>query len=593
MKDLQNLLPHGQTLKDAYKRPLLRNWSLLIIECTLIPFLFMAAPFYWYVIQELPVRRSDWYSLFDHLMVKGQGFIWQVEGTRWLMFTLHLFLQMVLTRRVSLLVPQVAAAWTKWTSSLNLKESSITAAASWTEVLVDCSGYLFNLVSCVSLYFLSKHLFAYDPNARTWQYFLQCTVLLATLFSAGLAIEKMILHKLVIDFQRTIYQERVYKCMWAGWVVKTIRSYISNQRQQGGQEKSSWRPRAFPFRPNSDLLAAFMLESASVRGQKKQSVEEISAFFDGIIEEHHLVKVFGDVDVAKKAYSMLSEGLNGNNNDALLKATTPLIDRELLSTSIGSIYKERQDLMRALRTHAKIITKLDRVMLAFAFGLILYFGALPIFGYSDLNGFLGLSLVPSIIYFAKFLGKIVQPLCEAIVYIVSSHPYDIGDRITMDGVDFFVHEVGLISTTFKRFDGHMVYIPNYILRKKVVLNVRRSGPQAHRLEILIDMKTPLTSVQGVADRMKQFIRSESRDFDSLISTFYELRPESNHLALVFLLRHRLNFQDGVLRAERVNKFLLHLKGVMAEEHLNYQPPVFRAILDGDLELSRRSDRILV
>ncbi len=239
-------------------------------------------------------------------------------------------------------------------------------------------------------------------------------------------------------------------------------------------------------------------------------------------------------------------------------------------------------MIRALKTHANIVTKLDRVMLWFMAGLILYFGILPIFGYSSLDKDfllpLGISLAP-VYNISRVLGRSIQSFCEAIVYIVSSHPYDVGDRVTIDGVDFYVHEIGLIATTFKRFDGFLVYIPNYVLSKKVLLNIRRTGPQAHRIEILVDFKTPMSAVQSISDQMKAFIRTESRDFDSLISSFFELKPESNHLALVFLLKHRFNFQDGVQRAERVNKFLFRLKTVMEEAGVDYEPPIMRAALE--------------
>ncbi len=577
MKDAKFFLGK-HLLPDAYKTPVLRQWLLLLAECTLIPLLFLAAPTYWYLILP-PEERKDWYSLTEVVIPQGIGVIWRIEATRWLIFSLHLCLQMVLTRRISKLVPQLIAAWSHLRVSMNLKEDSFSSSF---EVMAECAGYFFNFIGSVSLYLLSLHLFKTDPKERLWQYFLQASLLLVVVISGGVALEKVILHNLVLEFHRTVYQERVFKSMWAGWVVKTLRSFVQHCKNSGAKtvgdaNTKTWQVRACPHRPNSNLLSAFLLESAAAKGQKKQAVEEIATFFGGAIDEAQLVQVFKDAEVGKRAFTWLSEGAESE-----LKSTAALIDRELLGHSIGIIYKERQDLIRALKTHANIVTKLDRVMLWFMAGLILYFGILPIFGYSSLDKDfllpLGISLAP-VYNISRVLGRSIQSFCEAIVYIVSSHPYDVGDRVTIDGVDFYVHEIGLIATTFKRFDGFLVYIPNYVLSKKVLLNIRRTGPQAHRIEILVDFKTPMSAVQSISDQMKAFIRTESRDFDSLISSFFELKPESNHLALVFLLKHRFNFQDGVQRAERVNKFLFRLKTVMEEAGVDYEPPIMRAALE--------------
>ena len=533
-----------------------------------------------------PNYRKYWYNLLDYSHGNSNGVVWQIEVTRWSLFGLHIVLQVIISKRIAILVPIILAKMTKWSQNNTPNDfdpfkSIILQRTS--QLLAACAGHFFNFVSCLSLYVVTRHLFYRDDERdRTWQYFVERTVLMMAVAMGAVVMEKVLLHLLAIEFHRSLYQERVFKSMYSQWTLSSLRSFLQFIKTS---KPSNWQRKVFQQRNSDDLIAAFLLENASISRStitRDQLFKEMFKYFDpnneGIIRLDHLEMVFSTED-AKKVLNLLAGDKKSEST------SVHVVNKETLKKSIQSVHQDRWDLMRALTTHASIVKKLDKVMLGFIFAVILYFS--PMMGYeldkSNVLNF-GATLAPLIFSFTELFGDPLKRICEAIIYIVTCHPYDIGDRVSIDGVDFFVQKIGLVSTTFKRFDGFMVWIPNYVLAKKALCNIRRTGSQGQRLEIHVDLNVSLEKVQILSNLVKDFIRNDTRDFEAVIASLFDLQQAQNRLVLVFLLRHRFNFQDGVQRAERQNRFLLFLKEQVHKLEINYQPPVLRSFLEADEQI---------
>lgn len=570
---------------------------------TLASSALLSGPAYWYLLKD-PAYRTGWYTLLDH--ANRSLPIWQIEMTRWSFFGLHIILQFIISRRLAQLAPRIFLKLAKW-SELNtaplLDPLKSTALQRATELMASCSSYLFNCVSCISLYAVTRHLFYRNEVDRTWQYFLERTTLMATMAMAAILIEKIVLHLLAIEFNRSLYQERVFKSMYSQWALSALKNFLASHNSfanvKGLQLNSKlisspslWKRKIFPHRNSDDLISAFLLENASLKSPyapRDQLLKQLFKFFDpdnsGVIELKMIQMVFGDEDARKVQLLLSNSNESSSNNSRVSSASIHVIDRDTLKKAIQAIHQDRWDLNRALTTHASIIKKLDRVMIGFIVAVILYFS--PIVGFQmDKSNILNVSAAvgPLLFSFQELFGDSLKRFCEAIIYIVTCHPYDIGDRVSIDGVDFYVHKIGLVSTTFKRFDGFMVWIPNYSLSKKALCNIRRTGMQGQRLEIHVDASVPLEKLQILSTTIKEFIKNDTKDFEAVTASFYDFQLDKNFTAIVFILKHRFNFQDGVQRAERQNRFLLFLKEEVGRLGIDYKPPVMTALLDTDEQI---------
>ncbi|MEM1223058.1 MAG: mechanosensitive ion channel family protein [Verrucomicrobiota bacterium] len=81
------------------------------------------------------------------------------------------------------------------------------------------------------------------------------------------------------------------------------------------------------------------------------------------------------------------------------------------------------------------------------------------------------------------------------VVLLFDKPFEIGDRVNIDGHDGPVEEVGLRSTKIRTLDGHLVTMPNGELANKAIWNIAKR-PYIRRLfDITITYDTPPEKVR--------------------------------------------------------------------------------------------------
>jgi small-conductance mechanosensitive channel len=65
------------------------------------------------------------------------------------------------------------------------------------------------------------------------------------------------------------------------------------------------------------------------------------------------------------------------------------------------------------------------------------------------------------------IGGSLQEVLSSIIFLFVKHPFDVGDRVNIDGVQYTVKEIRLLSTVFLDTSGLLVQAPNLILNQKV------------------------------------------------------------------------------------------------------------------------------
>lgn len=89
--------------------------------------------------------------------------------------------------------------------------------------------------------------------------------------------------------------------------------------------------------------------------------------------------------------------------------------------------------------------------------------------------------------------------------IAGDKPFEIGERVVVDGHDGPVEEIGLRSTTIRTLEGHMVSIPNGELANRTILNIGKR-PFIRRLaNVTITYDTPPEKIQEGIDIIKKIL----------------------------------------------------------------------------------------
>jgi small-conductance mechanosensitive channel len=165
-----------------------------------------------------------------------------------------------------------------------------------------------------------------------------------------------------------------------------------------------------------------------------------------------------------------------------------------------------------------------------------------------------------------------QEFLQSVIFVFVKHPFDVGDRVSIYGNtgakglgdDYFVKEIALLYTEFKKMEGHVVQAPNSYLNTLFILNQRRSGALAEAVPVTIKFGTTLDQIDQLRQRLLEFVRAEKREYQSNILTELREVQEVHSLTLNVVFFYKSNWQNELLRLQRRNKFICALMVSMHE-----------------------------
>ncbi|QRV74331.1 transporter, small conductance mechanosensitive ion channel (MscS) family protein [Ceratobasidium sp. AG-Ba] len=282
-------------------------------------------------------------------------------------------------------------------------------------------------------------------------------------------------------------------------------------------------------------------------GRKELTVEDFHPFFK--TEED-----------AKAAFKIFDKDGNGD------------ISKKEMREAVQRIYRERKALTASLKDMSNVVQKLDGVLLAVAL-IIILFVCLLIFNRSNTIA----SLVPMatiILGFSFIFGNSAKTLFESLIFIFSTHVYDVGDLVMIDDQALFVKEFGLFSTTFRRVDGQEIIAPNALLASvKLIHNVRRSGSMWETTDLQVGYDTPLEVLEKLRQRLKQYVAANSREWGGGCEINIDKMEYQNAIRESFPHSNRANWQDWGGRWTRRNAFMKNMKAELEALEIQYSLPL--------------------
>ncbi|KAF8597680.1 hypothetical protein BDV93DRAFT_610282 [Ceratobasidium sp. AG-I] len=248
------------------------------------------------------------------------------------------------------------------------------------------------------------------------------------------------------------------------------------------------------------------------------------------------------------------------------------ISKKEMREAVQRIYRERKALTASLKDMGSVVSKLDGVLLTLALILIL-FVCLLIFNRSNTLA----SLVPMatiILGFSFIFGNSAKTLFESLIFIFSTHVYDVGDLVMIDDQALFVKEFGLFSTTFRRVDGQEIIAPNSLLASvKLIHNVRRSGSMWETTDLQVGYDTPLEVLEKLRQKLKQYVAANSREWGGGCEINIDKMEYQNAIHLIVAIEHRANWQDWGGRWTRRNAFMKNMKAELEALEVQYSLPL--------------------
>ncbi|PNH47844.1 hypothetical protein VD0004_g522 [Verticillium dahliae] len=269
------------------------------------------------------------------------------------------------------------------------------------------------------------------------------------------------------------------------------------------------------------------------------------------IYEDDMRIAFKTEEEAEHAFGIFDKDFNGD------------ISMEEMECVCNEIHLERKAIAASLKDLDSVIQKLDKVFffIIFVISIIVF---ITILSGSAAAGLA--SAGSAVLGLAWMLQATAQEFLQSIIFVFVKHPFDVGDRITvygntgttLQGDDYYVTEISLLYTEFKKMEGHIVQAPNSVLNTLFILNQRRSAGLADPVELRLGFGTDPQLIENLKARMTDYCLANKRDYKPSVLTEVRTLNDVQSFTMNFIFFHKSNFQNELLRLQRHNKFVAQL-----------------------------------
>ncbi|KAF5764355.1 putative mechanosensitive ion channel MscS, LSM domain superfamily [Helianthus annuus] len=262
-------------------------------------------------------------------------------------------------------------------------------------------------------------------------------------------------------------------------------------------------------------------------------------------------------DQAVKTMSLL-EGSPGDEK----------ISKGALKTWVVNAFRERKALALTLNDTKTAVNKLHQ-MVNVLVGIIILIICLLILNIATSKFLVFIS--SQIVVVAFIFGNTCKTVFEAIIFLFVMHPFDVGDRCEIDGVQMIVEEMNILTTVFLKWDNEKVYFPNSTLSTRAISNHYRSPDMWDSIDFFIHITTPAETIAVMKQRITKYIESKKdhyypNDITAVSLTLVQLNTIKMHI----WWRHKINFQDMTERYIRKGAVIDEMVRIFKEHDVDYR-----------------------
>ncbi|XP_038878911.1 mechanosensitive ion channel protein 10-like [Benincasa hispida] len=347
-----------------------------------------------------------------------------------------------------------------------------------------------------------------------------------------------------VDKLKKMKQEKISAWTMRGLInvirssgLSTISNTIENFKEEENEQKdkeinSEWEARAAAyqiFRNVAKPGSKYIDEDDLFRFMSKEEIDNVLPLFEGGVE-------------------------------------TGKIKRKTLKNWLVNVYIERKSLAHSLNDTKTAIEELNKLASAIVLIVIIIEWLL-------LMGFLTtqvLVFVSSQILLVVFMfGNTARTVFEAIIFVFVMHPFDVGDRCVVDGVQMVVEEMNILTTIFLRYDNEKIFYPNSVLATKPISNYYRSPEMSDSIEFSVDFSTSIESIGALKARIKTYLESKPQFWRPNHSVIVKEIENINKMKLALCVNHTINFQNYGDKSSRRSDLVLELKKIFEDLGIKY------------------------
>ncbi|KAJ0077179.1 hypothetical protein Patl1_35863 [Pistacia atlantica] len=243
------------------------------------------------------------------------------------------------------------------------------------------------------------------------------------------------------------------------------------------------------------------------------------------------------------------------------------ISKSSLKHWVVNSFRERRALALTLNDAKTAVNKLHRVVniIVGAIILVIWLVILQI----ATSKFL-LFVSSQLVLVAFVFGNTCKTVFEALVFLFIIHPFDVGDRCEVDGVQMIVEEMNILTTVFLRHDNLKIVYPNSTLSQKPINNFYRSPDMVEVIDFCIHITTPMEKIAMMKQRIMSYVDGKKEHWCSSPTIILKDVVELNSLSMQVWLTHKMNHQNITEKWTRRSLFMEELVQMFKELDMQYR-----------------------
>ncbi|CAE5967314.1 unnamed protein product [Arabidopsis arenosa] len=216
------------------------------------------------------------------------------------------------------------------------------------------------------------------------------------------------------------------------------------------------------------------------------------------------------------------------------------ISKSCLKNWVVKAFRERRALALTLNDTKTAVNRLHRIINV-VIGIIVIIIWLLILGIATTRFLLVLS--SQLLLVAFVFGNSCKTIFEAIIFLFVMHPFDVGDRCEIDGVQLVVEEMNILTTVFLRYDNQKIIYPNSVLGTKPIANYYRSPDMGDAVEFCVHIATPPEKITAIKQRILSYVDNKKDYWYPAPMIVFLSMDDLNSVKIAVWLTHRMNHQD--------------------------------------------------
>ncbi|KAJ6680965.1 MECHANOSENSITIVE ION CHANNEL PROTEIN 5 [Salix koriyanagi] len=182
-----------------------------------------------------------------------------------------------------------------------------------------------------------------------------------------------------------------------------------------------------------------------------------------------------------------------------------------------------------------------------------------------------LVLISSQLLLVVFIfGNTCKTVFEAIIFLFIMHPFDVGDRCEIDGIQLRVEEMKILTTVFLRNDNQKIIYPNSVLASKPIGNFYRSPDMVEAIDFSVHISTPMEKIASLKDKIKGYVEENSSHWHRGPMVVVTDVEDMTKMKMSLWVTHTMNHQEMGERWSKRNLLLEEMIKVFKELDIEYR-----------------------